>query len=268
MGYEEQFKKLFLDSINKIEADEVAIAFSGGIDSALLAHVMKENYKVRLYVTGVKDSFDIEAAKTAADKLNLPLEIIEVTEDDVEEAIKKIVSIIDELEIKEETGVPLRDPRNVITISFNLPFYFVAKRCKEKILISGQGPDTYLGGYTKHLSLDEEQLRKELEKNTHDLIDAGSKQHEKIGKHFGKKVILPYINKDLLEFALDLPVNWKIREGKRKFILIKVAKDLGLPDDIAERKKKSAQYGSGIMKIMKKIAKKKGIYIGKLPSLV
>ena len=268
MDNKEKFKGLFLQSIEKIKEENVAIAFSGGIDSALIAQVMKKRHNVMLYVTGIEGSYDIDAAKTAAKKLDLPLSVITITEDDIEEAMKDIISILSSLDIKEDTEIPPRDPRNIITISFNLPFYFVAKNCKEKVLISGQGPDTYLGGYTKHLSLDEEKLKKELEKNTYDLIYAGSKQHEEIGKYFGKDVHLPYIDEELLRFSLELPIEWKIKDGKRKIILVEVSKDLGLPEDIAERTKKSAQYGSGIMKSLKKIAKRKGISVSELVNQV
>lgn len=267
MDYEKRFKELLYDSVKKSIDDEVAVAFSGGIDSLLLAYLMKDFCKTRLYVTGLKQSYDIDAAKTAAEKIGLPLEVLEITEEEIESAIGEIIRILSDLDIKEDTSLPPKDPTSIITISFNMPFYFVAKNCREKLIVSGQGPDTYLGGFTKHLQLSEKELEKELEKNTYDLIHAGSKQHQRIAESFGKSVTLPYLDKELLEFSLKLPVEWKIRDGKRKYILVRVAKLFDIPEDLAERTKKSAQYGSGIMKALKKIAKKKGVSVGELANL-
>ena len=58
-----------------------------------------------------------------------------------------------------------------------------------------------------------------------------------------------------LSFILYIPGKYKIRNNEdllRKHILRDVAKSIGVPDYIADRPKKAAQYGSGINKILKK----------------
>ena len=66
---------------------------------------------------------------------------------------------------------------------------------------------------------------------------------------------------DVVELALRLPLNFKIRNGVRKYILRKVAKEIGLPREIYERPKKAVQYGSGFVKVVRKIAKRNGLNV-------
>ena len=71
----------------------------------------------------------------------------------------------------------------------------------------------------------------------------------------GVELRVPFLDKDIIDLALDIPGKYKIKNGEdllRKHILRDVAKFIGVPDYIALRPKKAAQYGSGINKILKK----------------
>jgi len=50
--------------------------------------------------------------------------------------------------------------------------------------------------------------------------------------------------------ALSIPLDFKIRGGRRKHLLREAAKLLGLPEEVAETPKKAAQYSSGILKLL------------------
>ena len=71
----------------------------------------------------------------------------------------------------------------------------------------------------------------------------------------GVELRLPFLDKNLVEFALNIPVRYKISgsdDKLRKNILRKTAFNLGLDKQIAYRPKKAAQYGTGIDKILRK----------------
>ena len=71
----------------------------------------------------------------------------------------------------------------------------------------------------------------------------------------GVELRLPFLDSKLVEFALNIPVEYKIiaRDDKiRKHILRNLASELGLDDEFAFRPKKAAQYGTGIDKILRK----------------
>ena len=94
-----------------------------------------------------------------------------------------------------------------------------------------------------------------MKKDTKDLVSAGYLQHLAIGASFDKQVLLPYLDSQIVDFCMKAPFEWKIRDGKRKWLLVQAAKKI-LPKGIAEREKKSAQYGSGVMKYIKKALEK------------
>jgi asparagine synthetase B (glutamine-hydrolysing) len=56
-----------------------------------------------------------------------------------------------------------------------------------------------------------------------------------------------------------LPPELKVSGEERKVALRMMARALGLSDGLAGQKKTAAQYGSGIMKVLKAEAKRRGL---------
>ncbi len=223
--------------------DDCALAFSGGLDSGLIAYVLREK-KIypTLYTVGSEKSKDVLNARECARLLNMTLKILPLTEKDVIEAIgflKKLDSSITPVEI-----------------SFEIPLYIVCKYSEEKNIITGQGSDELFGGYSKYLKT-HEKMKEDLEK----LLTVTLPRERSIASHFNKNLITPYLSKEFIEFAQNIPVDLKIHNSVRKYILRVAAKHLGAPDEVAFREKKAAQYGSGVWKLMKKLAKKEGLSV-------
>jgi asparagine synthase (glutamine-hydrolysing) len=73
---------------------------------------------------------------------------------------------------------------------------------------------------------------------------------------------LPFANYSLAKFAITLPFELKIKfldNGMRKIALRRLGEKLGLPPHIAQRQKRAIQYATGVSKILKKLAKSKGL---------
>jgi len=250
--YLSKFHELLKNNLKEIDNKEkIAIAFSGGIDSTLMAKLMKDaNFNIACYVVGIENCQDFLYAEKAAKEVNIKLKKIILKKEDIEKAIKTQTKILQEVYKKNKNPeLPHLNP-NPVSVSYNLPLFFVAKYAKEKYIVICHGPDDFL------LNSDEK---------AKDELDLTFKievpQNEATIKHFGKTLLTPYLTHDLSKFCFTLPHKLKSRKEKDKYILRELAKNLGLSDEIAFRKRKSAQYGSGIMKVMKKIAKDKGIRI-------
>ena len=82
-----------------------------------------------------------------------------------------------------------------------------------------------------------------------------------LAKELNIKIKTPFLDKELIEYAMKLPAEWKIVREKKKVILREVAEEfLG---EFAWRKKKAAQYGSCFDKAIAKLAKKNGFKLKK-----
>jgi len=68
---------------------------------------------------------------------------------------------------------------------------------------------------------------------------------------------VPYLDKKVIELALNISPDLKIHKGIRKYILRRVALKI-IPDELAWKEKKAAQYSSGIYSAMEKLARKNG----------
>lgn len=279
MNYVRQLKNLLVESLkrliqNRTQDKNIAIAFSGGVDSAIIAKILKDiKIEVLAYVVGIEGCKDFENAEKAAAELDLKLKKIVLTKEEIEEGIRVQAKILRKLyetnkdKIKPETSDSKLNP---VSVSSNLPLLLVEKHASEKFIVSGIGADTLLGGFEKYLKLDKENSIKEIEKSSKILIEFDYLEDVETAKHFGKEILMPFLDKYVAEFCLGLPYEMKIKdknskvdgEGKeRKYIIRKLAKEIGLSDELAFREKKSAQYGTGVMKIMKKIAKENKIQL-------
>ncbi len=230
-----------IEALKKAIPDYGVIAFSGGLDSSLIAYLALQKGNFTGYVVGLEGSHDIMWAERAADLMGLPLKKIVIDEKDVESAY---------LSIKKILGTD-----NLVTISFEMPLYFVAMHADEHIIISGQGADEIFGGYKRYEAMDDEILEREMEKDLRELLNGGINRDRSIAEHFGKDLITPYLSEEFLDVVLKRSALQRKGRG-RKDMLREIAREAGLPEELYRKEKKAAQYGSGIMKVLKKTVKK------------
>ncbi len=215
-----------------------SIAFSGGLDSSLIAFLALQKGDFTGYVAGMEGSHDILWAEKAAELIGLPLHRIIIDENDIRKAYH---------EIRELLGTD-----NLVVISFEMPLYFVAMHSSSNIIVSGQGADELFGGYKRYESMDPETLEREMKRDLEELIGSGIERDRNIAKHFGKELVTPYLSRDFLDIVLERSALQRKGMG-RKEMLREIAKIAGLPEELWKKEKKAAQYGSGIMKVLKKM---------------
>lgn len=237
-------KKLELAVKKRISSEKTGILFSGGIDSLVLAFIMKKLGKdFKLYTAGTKNSEDVKWAKETAKWLNVDLTIIE--KEDIVDDVKKIIKII-------ETD-------NFVKVSVALPFYLATEKAKEdkiKMIFTGLGSEEIFAGYLRHEK--SENINEECLEGLKMIYERDLYRDNLIMDHFEMKVKLPFLDKYLVKYSLGIPENYKIVENVKKYILRKAALEMGIPEKFAFRKKKAAQYGSNYNNLLAKLAKKNG----------
>jgi asparagine synthase (glutamine-hydrolysing) len=231
---------------------EVAVAFSGGLDSSLVAFLASKcSIEVNLIHVSLENQDETEEAIKAAEALNLPLQVDLFKVSDLERILPKVVELIEE-----------PDP---VKASIGVPFYWVAEKSSEagfKILLAGQGADELFGGYQRYVNEcckdGGEAARKTMFNDVVGIHESNLERDMKITSFHDVELRLPFCSFDLAEFAINLPVELKIENKTgtlRKLILRKAALNAGLPNTIAEKPKKAVQYSTGINNAIKKIAK-------------
>ena len=115
----------------------------------------------------------------------------------------------------------------------------------------GQGADELFGGYARFRAEDAEY---DLEKEVSDLVKRLPDRENKIAKKFGLELACPYLAESVIKAAEKYSPQERVgKVGKEP--LRKAALKMGLPNEIAQRKKKAAQYGSGSQRAIKSLMK-------------
>jgi asparagine synthase (glutamine-hydrolysing) len=229
--------------------DNVGISFSGGLDSSVMASLAARYVDPKLYVVGEEKSHDLLGARTASEVLGLPLSEFRLTEESVKEALPQVVDII--------------RSDNPVLVSYKLPEYLVCRVAKERTILLGTGADELFGGYSRYTKMKPGELRDAMESDFIDLLRNEIPMDSRIAGVFDRVFEYPYLSADVVEAAMDAPLDLKVSGEDRKVILREVARRLPLPEELWSREKKAAQYGSGTIKLMRRIAKSEGLSISR-----
>lgn len=219
--------------------DSVAVAYSGGLDSSVIAAIARRTVRVRCYCACVPSSFDALHAEELASQDRFDIKILELADQDLVELARLARRLF-----------PQADP---VTVSYAIPCLCVLERAPEGGLFVGNVADEVFGGYAKYESIPDpaNQALIDLEKAMFEveiLSNYARKRH--------KALLAPYADEDIVNLASRIPFDRESDPGRRKLVLRECARMLGL--GASERPKKAAQYSSGTAKRIKQLAKKDG----------
>jgi asparagine synthase (glutamine-hydrolysing) len=224
---------------------DIAVAFSGGVDSALVAELLD----APLYVVGFSDSHDVAAARTAADAMGRDLTVVDLEPADLERAVP---------EVARATG-----RTNAMDVQIALPLYLVGERVAADgfdALAVGQGADELFGGYEKVVRLDHrveaETVRGAVREQIRSLPNQLPRDVLTI-EATGLEPVAPFLHDAVVEAALRLPDELLADADERKRGFRRVA-DRHLPAEVASRDKKAVQYGSLVARELDRLARQAG----------
>jgi asparagine synthase (glutamine-hydrolysing) len=249
---------LLLESTRKqlSDLDDVAVAFSGGVDSSIIAVLADHaGLNVKLVSVGLEDQPEIRFIEEAAESLGLPLHLETYLRNDLEETLAKVLWLIEE--------------PHVINACIAVPFFWLAETASKlgyPVILAGQGADELFGGYKRYLAEYEksgvEAVEQRMFNDIKNAYRANFQRDNQVCSYHSVELRLPFINKYVIDFAFRLPLRLKIRsvdDGLRKRILRRVAHNIDIPGFMADKPKKAVQYTTGVTKTLHSLAKDEGL---------
>lgn len=228
-----------------LDSDGLAVAFSGGVDSAIVA----SRLEAPLYVVGFDRSHDLAAAREGARAMDRDLRVVECTHADIERAVPLVARA---------TG-----RTNAMDVGIALSLFLVAERAREDgydRLAVGQGADELFGGYEKVVRTDHRVEADSVRGATREVIASLPDQLERDVlsiRATGVEPVAPLLDDRVVRAALRLDGPMLATEGERKRVLRRAAREF-VPREVAEREKKAVQYGSLIARELDRLARQAG----------
>ncbi len=236
------------DALADVADDGLAVAFSGGVDSAVVA----SGVDAPCYAVGFPDSHDLDAARDAANRMGRELRVRELSPGDVERAVP---------EVARATG-----RSNAMDVSIALPLSLAGEAAVADgfdRLAVGQGADELFGGYAKVANAPDDPrveadsvrgARREVMGTLPDQLE----RDVLALRAAGVEPVAPLLDDRVVRAALRLPGGLLVDgRGERKVALRRAARGL-VPDPVAFREKKAVQYGSLVSRELDRLARQAG----------
>lgn len=236
--------------------ENLAVAFSGGLDSSVIAALAKTcGTEVHLVSVGLKDQLEILHVKAAAEALKLPLHLQKYRLNDVKRVLPNVLWLIEE--------------PNVVNSSIAIPFYWTAEVASKlgcKVLLAGQGSDELFGGYQRYLRIYSQSgtaaVRDAMHKDVALTYETNLQRDNQVCSFHGVELRLPFLDREVVYFSLSLPASLKIEFAEnplRKKVLRRAAQNLSIPSFIANKPKRAIQYETGVDKALRRLAREEGL---------
>ena len=250
----QNIKNLLVESIDRQVGFDVPVCvlLSGGIDSVVVAHLLKPHYPdlTALVVSmgevkNAKD--DIKFARLSAEFLGIPLHEIIVDE-------ASILSMI-------EPGILIAEDPKVSMVSTAIPMALLGSYAGSqgfKIAYTGEGSDGLWGSFGNIQAWFKESERFKTER--HKLVTNGYKTNvartnKALQYGGGVQAMFPFLSRDLSEYAMGIDPKYMNETlpgfGRVMKPLFRHAFKGEIPDELLYRKKKTLQQGSHIEKVVK-----------------
>lgn len=214
------------------------MAFSGGVDSSLVALLCSKFSDVTLLTVGFKSSHDVEYAARIAKLLRLPHHIRIISDGMFYQALEAIRPEV-------PAGMPLSWYEN------GMAFRIIGELAEDiglNMIVTANGIDELFCGYDLYRRMFHQggaAITDMIMKKTTSEI----RMMHCIGSMVGPHMEQPLLGSNFVGFAATIPMQEKIRGSDdmlRKHAVRQAASLAGLPPDVCNKRKKALQYGTRI----------------------
>src|SRR2546427_99992 len=199
----EKLESLLTESAIKTVPEGSALAFSGGLDSTLVAQAaMLTSRRPELFTVGLENQPELQHAQQVADQMGLPITVRELTKKEVVDLVPDVVQATESI-----------DPT---VVGVSLPFYATCQMAQAKGLkhiVAGQLSDELFGGYARfeELAGNNATVKREVWES---LVSASANDFEpgdKVAVTNRLDLRCPFAYLPLVQYALKIPAGFKVR---------------------------------------------------------
>ncbi|PWU43628.1 asparagine synthetase B [Micromonospora globispora] len=226
------------DSIRmRVDTDlTVGVVLSGGLDSSLALLHAREMHPDCVAVTiGVPDSPDVAYARRLAADVGVPHEVIELRPRDI-----RLADVREAIRISE-----LTEYGDIINAVVSVPIFRRLRELGVKVALTGDGSDELFGGYPMYHRVGPEASRRLSLHKIRNLCRTELQRVDRASMAHGVEARVPFLDLSVVELAMRLPLELKMRQGQEKWIVRRAFADI-LPDYIRRRPKNAMSYSSGL----------------------
>jgi asparagine synthase (glutamine-hydrolysing) len=225
----------------KITRDQTGAWLSGGLDSSAIVSLLSQRVKtLHTFASGLKDAPDIKFARVVADyikeknKTGLKLKHHEI-----------VVSFKDMLKALPDVIYSL-ESFDALLVRSSITNYLAGKTASQYVgeVFSGEAGDELFAGYDYLKELPGNKLADELVDIMNRLHNTAFQRVDRCASAFGLTAHVPFAGPDIVNYALQIPAEYKLYNGIEKWILRQAMQGL-LPDSILNRTKAKFWQGAG-----------------------
>jgi len=225
---------------------KVGVFLSGGIDSSIIAYLVKKNFRDVIFLSvGTDKSSDLLFAGSLAKYLRAPHYIHRYDVREMRAVLPKVIYHLESFD--------------ALLVRRSIPNFIVARLAKKKgvdTVFIGEGGDELFAGYEWLKNLRGRDLHDKLMDFMPVLHNTGFQRCDRMPLSLGIEAKIPFFDAEFIRFALKISPSLKISDRKQeKWVLRKSFEDF-LPSEIVWRKKQKFSQGAGSYEIMARVADK------------
>ncbi|MGE5124420.1 MAG: asparagine synthase-related protein [Acidobacteriaceae bacterium] len=238
-----ELRRKLESSVEKYVKDRNSGAWlSGGLDSSAMAALARPYlHTFHTFAAGMPGSPDINYARIVAGFIQSQHHEIIVKIDDLIAILPEVIYHLESFD--------------AWLVRSSLMNYLVARLAAQYVpsVFSGEGGDELFAGYDYLKSLDPSRLADELIDITSRLHNTALQRVDRCASAHGTEAHVGFLDPEIVEYALRIPVRYKLHNGIEKWILRQAMLD-DLPAAVLNRPKAKFWQGAGLQDVLARYA--------------
>jgi len=213
---------------------EIGSWLSGGLDSSAMAALARPHVdRLHTFAAGVAGAPDLTYAAEVAAFIGADHHEVIVTFAQMLTVLPKVIYHLESFD--------------ALLVRSSITNYLVAQAAADFVptVLSGEGGDELFAGYAYLKELDSAMLPAELIDIIGRLHNTALQRVDRCASAHGTIAHVPFLNPEVVAYALQIPAEFKLRDGVEKWILRR-ALDGALPESVLNRTKSKFWEGAGV----------------------